>query len=292
MDTNNDINDILERLRTVTKEPRVFVSYPGANKPFVKELVRALRSLAVLWVDYLEIRVGDSIVDKVAEGLREADVLIVVLSKASVGSRWVTEEINAAFIAMVEGNGVRLCPALIESCDVPVLLKTRRYADFTRGFISGIQELVDGIIPDQRIWAELNAISQAFQATVDGLPLLSSQVRIYESLSTLDHFLEMALSRRYQIEVKDEAERPPKELDFYEMFGYLECKGLQLKSSVWAALRDCRNQFVHGHPSIGILRDGDPKIDEGRIATADRRAIEVQRGLEELSVLMDRLCIR
>ncbi len=181
------IYDTLKRLETVTKEPRVFVSYTGVDKPFVERLVGALQSLAVrLWVDHLEIRVGDSIVGKVAEGLREADVLIVVLSQAYVGSRWVAEEINAAFIAMVEGNGVRLCPALIESCDVPVLLKTRRYADFTKGFGSGIRELVDGIIPDQRIWAELDALSQEFKAIVDRLPQLSSQVHKYQSLSMLD----------------------------------------------------------------------------------------------------------
>jgi hypothetical protein len=288
------IYDAIDRLGAITKKPRVFVSYASADKSFVERLASALESLAVrLWIDYREIRVGDSIVDEISKGLRETDALVVVLSESSVISRWVREEINAAFIAMVEGKGVRLCPALIQSCDVPVMLRVRKYADFTKGFSNGIRELIEGILPDQRTWEELEAIAREFKSTVDRLPQLSSQMQIYQSLCVLDTFLTAALSKRYQIEVRNEIEHSFDNPDFYSMFGYLEFRGLKLRSTVWAALRDFRGQFVHGHPSLGyhdgILLDNDPKIVEARIDAADRRAQEVQKGIKELIMLMDGL---
>ena len=73
-----------------------------------------MRSFKVLpvsvWVDKLEIRVGDSLIEKVSSGLRDADALVVILSDVSVKSRWVAEEVNAAFMRMMEGREVRVCP--------------------------------------------------------------------------------------------------------------------------------------------------------------------------------------
>lgn len=289
------IYDAYDRLKEIKKEPRIFVSYTGADKPFVKRLAMSLESTGVrLWIDYREIHVGDSIIDEIAKGLRETDILVVVMSQASVRSRWVKEEINAAFIAMLEGKGVRLCPVLIQSCDVPVLLMNRRYADFTKSFRNGISELIEGMIPEYKTWQELKALTQEFKATVERITHLASKIQIYQSLAVLDILLTTALSKRYQIEVKDEIDLAPRTSDFYTMFGYLEFRGLHLRSTVWASLRDFRNQFMHRHPGIGlqdgILLDNDPKVVEERIATADSRAEEAQNGLKELTRLMETLC--
>jgi TIR domain-containing protein len=121
---------------------RVFVSHSSKDKPFVKKLVEELRKRPLnVWVDETELKVGDSIVSKISEGLKETDYLVVVLSKASVSSRWVQEELNAALASQLAGKGVVL-PVLIEDCDVPVLLKDRLYADFRFDFNAGLQKLL------------------------------------------------------------------------------------------------------------------------------------------------------
>jgi|GEM_PF-6764066 len=289
------IHDTLDRIDKITREQRVFVSYTSTDRSFVETLTNSLESLSVrLWIDYREIRVGDSIIAEISKGLQEVDALVVILSQASVKSRWVTEEINAAFMAMVEGKGVRLCPVLIQSCDVPVLLRNRKYADFTKGFGNGIRELIEGIIPDHKRWEEIKALAQEFHATVEKLPHLTSKIQIYQSLAVLDTLLTIALAKRYQIAVKNDVHRSLTRADFYTMFGYLEFKGFHLKSTVWASLRDFRNQFVHGHPGIGfqggILLDNDPKVVEYRTTTAVGRAEEARTGLKELTRLMGTLC--
>jgi hypothetical protein len=67
------------------EEPRIFISHSSSDKSFVSVLARELRAFDLgIWYDSWEIAAGDSIVDKVFEGLRESDTLLIVLSQASV----------------------------------------------------------------------------------------------------------------------------------------------------------------------------------------------------------------
>jgi hypothetical protein len=68
----------------------VFVSHASEDKPFVRKLVEALKERNLnVWLDEGELQVGDSIVTEVSQGLKNADYLVAILSKASIGSRWV-----------------------------------------------------------------------------------------------------------------------------------------------------------------------------------------------------------
>lgn len=114
------------------KKPTAFVSYAHADSLFVDELVRKLKAHGVnVWIDKWEVRVGDSIVEKINHGIGAADYLLIVISQASVKSRWVAEELNAGIIKNVEDSkGAFILPVLIERVELPPLLKHRRYADF------------------------------------------------------------------------------------------------------------------------------------------------------------------
>jgi TIR domain len=121
---------------------RVFVSHSSKDKPFVRKLVEALKKhLLNVWVDEHEIKVGDSLVGKISEALKDADYLVIVLSQASVSSRWVEQELNAALTNQISGKGVVL-PVLLEDCELPMLLRDRLYADFRADFNVGLQALL------------------------------------------------------------------------------------------------------------------------------------------------------
>jgi hypothetical protein len=121
---------------------RVFVSHSSKDNPFVRKFVEALeKHLINVWLDKHEIKVGDSLVGKISEALEKADYLIIVLSQASVSSRWVQEELNAALTNQIAGKGVVL-PVLLEDCELPVLLRNRLYADFRTDFNAGLQALL------------------------------------------------------------------------------------------------------------------------------------------------------
>ena len=98
----------------------VFLSHSSHDKAFVRGLAESLKACSVnVWYDDWEISVGDSIVDKVFEGIDSSDVLVVVLSTASVASRWVREELNVAVMRRLSERTIRLMPVVIDDRETP-----------------------------------------------------------------------------------------------------------------------------------------------------------------------------
>lgn len=121
------------------KTARIFISHSSQDKPFVRRLAKDLEALRLnVWIDEQELRVGDSIVSGISSGLSDSDYLILVLSRASVASRWVTAELNAALMGEFTRAGAVVLPALIEDCELPILLRDRVYADFRQDYRSGL----------------------------------------------------------------------------------------------------------------------------------------------------------
>ena len=110
----------------MSSPPRVFVSHASEDKErFVNRFAARLRENGVdVWLDKWEMLPGDSLVEKIfEEGLKDAQAVIVVLSRFSVEKPWVREELNAAFVKRVN-TGSKLIPVVIDDCAVPEALKS------------------------------------------------------------------------------------------------------------------------------------------------------------------------
>lgn len=122
----------------------VFISYSHKDRPFVERLAIDLKAKGLnLWYDQWELKVGDSLVDKINYGIKSQDFLITVLSKSSVKSEWVRRELNAALIKELQERRVVILPIVIEDCDIPPLLSDKVYADFRGSYLSGLNKLLD-----------------------------------------------------------------------------------------------------------------------------------------------------
>jgi hypothetical protein len=117
------------------------------DKPFVRDLVTRLRGDGVdSWLDEIEIHVGDSIHEKINDGLKQSDFFVVILSRASVVSKWVRNELtSASALEKYSQRGILILPVLLEECDIPPLLLDRRYANFKDDAESAYQELLDAV---------------------------------------------------------------------------------------------------------------------------------------------------
>jgi len=107
-------------------KPFVFFSYSHEDKDrFVKSFANKLINQGInVWVDYLDMLPGDSLVEKIFdEGIKEADVFILILSKNSIHSRWVREELNIGVINRISRD-CKLIPILIDDCEIPEALKS------------------------------------------------------------------------------------------------------------------------------------------------------------------------
>ena len=126
--------------------PRAFISYSHSDREFVVQLAEDLRRESVdVWLDKFEINPGDSLIQKIfSEGLSQSEYFLVVLSKESVKSRWVQEELSTALSLKLEGV-IHIIPVLKEQCEIPVALRSLLYVDLSSDYSNGIRRLVESM---------------------------------------------------------------------------------------------------------------------------------------------------
>jgi 5'-deoxynucleotidase YfbR-like HD superfamily hydrolase len=111
----------------------IFLSHSSSDKPFVRKIKKALISQGhKTWIDEEDIPIGESIAKAIGTSLERCNVVIVFLSKESVKSNWVNEEWRNKFFDQVNKGQVFILPLLIEKCEIPPLLRDKKYADFTK----------------------------------------------------------------------------------------------------------------------------------------------------------------
>lgn len=115
------------------REPGVFIIHSSKDGDVATKVADALKALAVGYkVFYAEwsIKPGDSIVDKISDGLaRRNDTFVVLLSPNSVNSEWVKRELDSALMAQLSGENVLVLPVLIEECYIPGILRAIKRID-------------------------------------------------------------------------------------------------------------------------------------------------------------------
>jgi hypothetical protein len=112
----------------------VFLSHNHRDKPFVRLLSNDITHSGVaVWLDEIELAVGDSILIKIAEALSEAEYVVAFLSPNSINSKWVQKELSVATTLSIKGGEIRVLPLLmgdIDDKDIPIFLMDQLYADF------------------------------------------------------------------------------------------------------------------------------------------------------------------
>jgi hypothetical protein len=111
--------------------PSIFLSHSSKDKVFTHRLASALRSRGVeVWLDELDISIGDLFLNKISEGINKTDYLGVVLSPHSVHSEWVNREVEVALRDEISSGQCRVLTILYMDCDIPPLLKGKHHSDF------------------------------------------------------------------------------------------------------------------------------------------------------------------
>lgn len=126
--------------------PRVFVCHNREDKPTAERIaIEIVRAGHEAFFDKWDIRPGDSLIEKISEGISESSYLLVLLSKNSVKSNWVKKELEIALARQIKHKHIKVIPCLLEDCDIPVFLEPIAYADFRLSFERGIEELLPAI---------------------------------------------------------------------------------------------------------------------------------------------------
>ncbi|HVO41862.1 MAG TPA: toll/interleukin-1 receptor domain-containing protein [Aggregatilineales bacterium] len=116
----------------------VFVSYSRHDKDFVVRLVHDLRAREIdVWLDVQDIAPGQRWDKAIENALDRATHVIFVMSKTSVQSDNVRDEIDVAI-----DSGKTVLPILLEDCTPPLRTRRIEYTDFRTDYESGLRQLL------------------------------------------------------------------------------------------------------------------------------------------------------
>ena len=128
---------------------RVFICYSIRDASFADKLTRDLTSIGMdIFYAKWDIKVGESIVEKINEALISHDHLVIILSSNSVQSDWVKRELNSSLMRQLQRKEISIKPVLMENCQIPPLLADVKYADFREDYNAGFYELIGSFQED------------------------------------------------------------------------------------------------------------------------------------------------
>jgi len=156
--------------------PKVFLSHASEDKErFVLDFAKKLRGKGIdVWLDKWEILLGDSLIDKIfEEGIKEAQAIIIVLSKNSINKPWVKEELNTAVVRKINGIS-KIIPILIDDCEVPESLKSTlwiRIKDLNN-YDGELNQVINAIL-ENREKPALGKLPSYATTVLDAIPTLT-----------------------------------------------------------------------------------------------------------------------
>jgi len=128
-----------------------FVSYSREDLEFVLRLAKDIKAKgAKVWMDKLDIGVGEDFRQAIQKSLIDCSRVLVVLSSAFVDSPEAQAEVNFAL-----AKGKKIVPLLYRQCEIPYRLFTLQYTDFTRDYADGLEILLSALGVEQQHAAEV-----------------------------------------------------------------------------------------------------------------------------------------
>src|ERR1039458_7899437 len=111
----------------------VFISYSSKDRRFASQLYESLSVYdAPIFLDELNLSVGDNIPHQITEAIERATHVIYIISKHSVKSKWVEEEMSIAKVRSLSRQGCKILPVRIDHCSLPTSVAHIKVADFIK----------------------------------------------------------------------------------------------------------------------------------------------------------------
>src|ERR1043165_7880086 len=94
-----------------------------------------------VWLDTWELLPGDSVVEKMDDGLAEAQYLVLCYPTDSTRSAWQSREWMSTLHRQVSGAGVKLLPVKLTTGAAPAILADIKHVDLGADWADGVRAL-------------------------------------------------------------------------------------------------------------------------------------------------------
>ena len=120
-------------------EPSIFVGYAHSDKAIAQAIASGLTARNVrVRVDEGELRVGDSLIERISHAPDEINFVVVLVSPNSVTSSWCLKEISFAMTGSLRSKGVKVLPLRIGGAAMPPALSNLLHLNVNPDDLSGI----------------------------------------------------------------------------------------------------------------------------------------------------------
>jgi hypothetical protein len=159
----------------------VFLSHNHKDKDFVRRLASDIESHGIrVWLDEAEMKIGDSLIQKIREGIDNVDYFAVVLSNNSVKAPWVENELDVAMSYQIAGK-IKILPIILEEVELPSFLVGKLYCNFSKfeAYNIELKRLITsmGIVFNKNVVSprDSSSLGQSLDsANMIGLPIMSA----------------------------------------------------------------------------------------------------------------------
>ncbi len=123
----------------------MFISHSSKDKKEIEEVLPYINAINLpVWFDKYNIDVGESIVEKVEEGLQNSKAVIFWITKNFINSKWCKKEMQVFIRRMIEENIliISILDKGIEIKDLPIFLQDIKFIRNSGDFSTLINEIL------------------------------------------------------------------------------------------------------------------------------------------------------
>lgn len=115
-----ELSKIAQKEFQNNKRRDVFICHSSDDKKdIVYPLCKSLKRFHItFWLDEAEIKWGDSVVEKVNEGLKNSDYVLVILTKSFIEKKWVFRELNSSLNIEASTGKIKVLPLIAGNDEV------------------------------------------------------------------------------------------------------------------------------------------------------------------------------
>ncbi len=124
----------------------VFLSHNSEDKPLVREIGKILELHGLkVWIDEAEIKFGDSLIQKISDGINSVDCLLAFISENSVSSFWVKKELGLAVTKEITTAELKVIPIILDNCQIPFFLSDKLYLKYNGSVVQTTKTLLESL---------------------------------------------------------------------------------------------------------------------------------------------------
>ncbi len=133
----------------------IFISYAHADKDLARALAEELRHHGLkVWIDEGELKVGDSLIERLATAIAEIDFFLALVSDSSRDSNWCRKELALAVTGELGREGVKVLPVRVDGVSMPAALLDVLYLELDAENVAEVAAKIADAVPKHQAEAQ------------------------------------------------------------------------------------------------------------------------------------------